>query len=415
MSAPYGRLTPRLLMATTIAGAITGLAGAAQAADEPRFEVYGFAQADFIQDFNRVDPDWDATLRPSKIPTTAGAFGDDGQSTFSVRQSRFGIKANQEIAGQTLRVKFEFDLYGVGDDAGQTTMRLRHFYGEWGPVLAGQTNSLFMDGDIFPNTVDYWGPNGMVFLRNPQIRYTYVTGANTFAVALEKPGNDIDPGHVRLITDELGANIQGDEELPDLTGHYRYMGDWGHVQIAGILRRVGYETIGTPDNKPSDSKMGWGVDVTSNIKTWQKDVLHLGVVYGEGIASYMNDGGTDLGPELKPGVSPPIVGAPPAGSLRGDVLPLLGVTTYYDHYWSDQWASSIGWSMVKVENTNFQEDSAFKKAQYASANLLYTPDPRILIGGEFLWGQREDFGGAKGEDTRIQVTFKYNFSSNDFR
>jgi hypothetical protein len=97
------------------------------------------------------------------------------------------------------------------------------------------------------------------------------------------------------------------------------------------------------------------------------------------------------------------------------VLPLLGVTTYYDHYWSDQWSSSIGWSMVKVDNTNFQEGSAFKKAQYASANLLYAPDPRILIGAEFLWGQREDFDGAKGEDTRIQATFKYSFSSNDFR
>ncbi len=416
MKLPYGRLTPHLLMASAIVGGV-GAAGAARAADEPRFEIYGFAQADFIQDFNRVDPDWDATLRPSKIPTTTGAFGDNGQSIFSVRQSRFGVKANQEIAGQTLRVKFEFDLYGVGDDAGQTTMRLRHFYGEWGPVLAGQTNSLFMDGDIFPNTIDYWGPNGMVFLRNPQIRYTHVNGPHTFAVALEKPGNDIDPGQVRLITDELGANIQGDEELPDLTGHYRYVGDWGHVQVAGILRRVGYETVGIPGtNEPADSKMGWGVDVTSNIKTTAKDVLHLGVVYGEGIASYMNDGGTDLGPKAKPGISQPIVGAPiPPGSLRGDVLPLLGLTAYYDHYWNDLWSSSLGWSLVKVDNTNFQDKTAFKEAQYASANLLYAPDPKILIGGELLWGERQDFSGSKGDDVRIQMSFKYSFSSNDFR
>jgi hypothetical protein len=32
-------------------------------------ELYGFAQLDAIQDFNRVNPDWDATLRPSRIPT----------------------------------------------------------------------------------------------------------------------------------------------------------------------------------------------------------------------------------------------------------------------------------------------------------------------------------------------------------
>ena len=62
-------------------------------------------------------------------------------------------------------------MYGIGVDAGQTTIRLRHAYGRWGPILAGQTNSLFMDGDLFPNVVDYWGPAGMVFVRNPQIRF----------------------------------------------------------------------------------------------------------------------------------------------------------------------------------------------------------------------------------------------------
>ena len=25
-----------------------------------------------------------------------------------------------------------------------------------------------MDPDVFPNTIDYWGPTGMMFLRNPQ-------------------------------------------------------------------------------------------------------------------------------------------------------------------------------------------------------------------------------------------------------
>jgi hypothetical protein len=63
-----------------------------------------------------------------------------------------------------------------------------------GPGPGRQTNSLFMDGDIFPNTIDYWGPTGMVFLRNPQLRYTYRDGPDQFAVAIEKPGNDIDAG-----------------------------------------------------------------------------------------------------------------------------------------------------------------------------------------------------------------------------
>ncbi len=393
----------------------TSLAGSPSSAGEGgSFEIYGFAQVDYIQDFKRVDPAWDSTLRPSKIPTTAGIFGDDGQGVISVRQSRFGVRAKQPVGGRDLFVRFEFDLFGVGGDAGQTTFRLRHAYGEWGPILAGQTNSLFMDGDTFPNTIDYWGPNGMVFLRNPQIRYTYKTGANQFAIAIEQPSNDIDPGNVRLLDSDIAASLQGDEELPDLTAQWRYTGDWGHVQAAGILRRVGFETAGTPNNEPSDSKVGWGINLTSNIKVSKKDVIHLGAVYGEGIASYMNDGGTDLAPKADPAVTPPIVGVPPPG-LRGDVVPLLGLMAYYDHYWNDQFSSSIGYSRVQVDNTNFQEPTAFKTAQYASVNLLYTPSDKILMGGEFLWGNREDKDGAEGDDYRVQFSFKYNFSSNDFR
>lgn len=406
------RIDRRVLMATA-ALAAAAAAGAAHA-EGPSFEVYGFGQADYIQDFNRVNPNWEATLRPSRIPTTTGEFGSNGQSTISARQSRFGVQASQDIAGQPLVVKFEMDLYGVGVDEGQTTIRLRHFYGEWGPILGGQTNSVFMDGDTFPNVIDYWGPNGMVFLRNPQIRYTYRSGPHKFAVAIEKPGNDIDPGNIREIDPALGSAIQPDEKLPDLTAHYRYEGDWGHVQVAGILRQVGFDSAGTVDNKPKGHKTGWGINLSSNIKTWQKDVLHISAVYGEGIASYMNDGGTDLAPKAV--LEAIQLGLPiPPGALSPEAVPIYGLMAYYDHLWSKSLSTSLGYSQVRVDNTNFQEPDAFRLGQYASANLLWTPDPRILMGAEYLWGRRKDKNGADGDDSRLQFTFKYNFSSNDFR
>lgn len=377
--------------------------------DEGRkFEIYGFAQADYVQDFKRVNPAWDDTLRPSRIPTN-GEFGSNGQSIISVRQTRFGVQAQQPIGGQDLYVKFEFDLFGVGVDEGQTTFRLRHAYGSWGPLLAGQTNSLFMDGDTFPNTIDYWGPAGMVFLRNPQVRYTFKSGPHQLAAALEKPGNDIDPGNIRTLDPELGSSIQNDEKLPDLTGQYRYTGDWGHVQLAGIVRRVGFETLGTVDNQPKNHKTGWGVNLSSNIKVFSKDVIHLAAVYGEGIASYMNDGGTDLGPrgQLQPDGT--------IAGLRAGAVPTLGLVAYYDHYWNDVLSTSIGWSQHRQYNLSFQAPEAFASGQYASVNLLWTPHKRILMGGEFLWGQRKDNDGSKGDDSRLQFSFKYAFSSDDFR
>ena len=166
--------------------------------------------------------------------------------------------------------KFEFDLFGMGVDAGQTTFRLRHAYGEWEQILAGQTNSLFMDGDVFPNVIDYWGPNGMVFLRDPQIRWTpYKTETASFAVAIERPGNDIDPGNIRLIDEYSNASLQSQEKVPDLTSHFRLDGGWGHFQIAAILRRVGYEyqTVAGQGAWTTGHETGWGVNLSGAIKT----------------------------------------------------------------------------------------------------------------------------------------------------
>jgi hypothetical protein len=381
-----------------IPATLAGGASQAQQPTAPSFEIYGFAQADYIQDFDRVNPNWEDTLRPSRIPTTEGLFGGDGQAIISVRQSRFGVRGSVPVGGRELKTQFEFDLFGVGVDEGQTTIRLRHAYGQWGRWLAGQTNSVFMDIDVFPNTIDYWGPAGMVFLRNPQIRWTPVAGDNELALAIERPSNDIDPGNFRLFDPAL-LDIQNDEEIPDLTAHFRMNRGWGHWQIAAIARRVGGENIADPANVVERDDMGWGVDLTTSVKVGERDKLMLGAVYGDGIASYMNDGGVDLAPSTNlPGTDV-------------ETVPLLGLIAYYDHYWSDRWSSSIGYSSTEVDNTSGQEPSAFKKGQYASVNLLHIPAEDVLVGAELLWGEREDLNGASGTDVRLQISFKYNFGA----
>lgn len=379
--------------------------------DGHKFEVYGFGQVDYIYDFNRVDPAWDDAFRPSKIPTTDGAFGSDGQSSLSVKQSRFGARASGMAGERPYEGRFEFDLFGTGVDAGQTTFRLRHAYGRWGPVLGGQTNTLFMDGDVFPNVIDYWGPTGMVFVRTPQLRYIISDSPGFYAaVAVEKPGNDIDAGQLRQIDPDLAAGLTNTEELPDLTGQVRWTGDWGHAQLAGIVRQLGFETVGAPDNEPKGDELGWGLNGTTAFKMGSA-TGRVGVVYGEGIASYMNDGGMDMAPETTTEFQPPNLVI-----LRGraEAVPLLGITAYLDYAWSEHWSSAIGYSLTQVDNTNFQEPTAYHRGEYASANILWTPHPRVMTGAELMWGQRTDNGGAKGDDFRLQFSFKVSFTSNDF-
>ena len=64
--------------------------------------------------------------------------------------------------------------------------RIRHAYGTFGGLLVGQTWSTFMDLDNYPETVDFNGPTGATFIRQPLVRYSYGTpSAGTFTVALE--------------------------------------------------------------------------------------------------------------------------------------------------------------------------------------------------------------------------------------
>lgn len=393
----------RKLPVRVIACALLASSSAAWAGDGDRsFEVYGFAMVDYIQDFKRVDPDWNATLRPSKIPTAEGQFGKNGVAVISARQSRFGVRAAVPAGDNQITSQFEFDLYGTGGDAGQTTIRLRHAWGSWGPVLAGQTNTLFMDADLFPNVIDYWGPTGMVFIRNPQFRLTLKDSDNIkFAIAIEHPNSDIDPGQIRVLDPALGDNLRGVTKLPDFTAQLRYTGGFGSLQLSGVLTKIAYDTINTPDNEPSGSKLGWGVNAGAAINAFSTTVFRLGVVYGDGIASYMNDGGMDLAPQS--------ANTPTGREARA--VPLLGITAYVDHNWSDRFSSSVGYSVTKVWNRDLQSPDAFHSGQYASGNLLWTPVDKVMLGAEVLWGQREDHNGVHGDDIRLQISAKYSFSS----
>ncbi len=373
--------------------------------------IYGFVMADAIYDFKRVDPNWEDTLRVSTIPTSSGTYGEDGNFTFGVRQSRLGFKGNY---GEDASYIFEWELFGVGGDEGQTTPRLRHAWATYKNFGMGQYWSNFMDIDIFPNTIDYWGPTGMVFYRNQQARYTFPMGEDEFSITLEDPGTaltvgkfrDLDPCDVPNPTPEcdsvestLGDLFQSHNDLPDLSVRYRNNGDFGHYQVAGMLRKLGYERLDTGEK---DHEVGWGINTSAGLKTWGQDVLKLQVVYGEGIGNYMNDGGIDLAPDS----SNPL-------DAQAEAVELLGISAYYDHYWNERWSTSFGWSMTDLDATDGKQDSEFEKGQIAQINLLHYPRDNVLMGTEFIWGQREDVGGATGSDYRIQFSLKVNFDSGD--
>ena len=371
--------------------------------------VYGFVQADFIYDFKRVDPDWNDTLRVTTIPTRGEPYGGDGEFVTSVRQSRMGINGSYQTDAGEVTGLLEYEWFGTGGDAGQTTPRLRHAWATWNNLGAGQTWSNFMDPDVFPATIDYWGPTGMVFYRNQQLRYTFPMGDSELSFSIEDPGTALTVGRFR---DEDSCDLPGSpgnncgssaddifqakNDVPDFTGRYRSNNDWGHWQLAGIVRKLGYERL---DNGNDDYEMGYGVNASSVIKMFDRDKLKLQVAYGEGIGNYFNDGGLDVAPD-----------SADINNASATAVTILGVVAYYDHYWSDKWSSTIGWSMTDLDDEDGQSFDEFKKGQIASTNLLFYPTKDIFLGAEFSWGEREDVDGTTGEDYRIQFSMHVNFS-----
>lgn len=387
------RESPRKLLGGALLIGIT-LSASAQ---EVELDFYGHIMLDAIYDFDRVNPDWNDTLRPSQIPVNCpgdAGCGSDGELIFGVRQTRYGLNAIVPTDIGAIRTKLEFELFGVGTDAGKITPRLRHAWAEINQFGFGQTNSVFMDGDVFPNSIDYWGPSGMMFFRNIQARWTPVsTDSQRIAIALESPSAGIDSGKVSEVAPAL--DVRSKEELPDLTAHWRIQREWGHFQAAGILRQVAFEATDDLSGESfSGEEFGYGVNLSGTLNTVGRDRLRWQVAVGEGIGNYLNDGGIDLAPDSQ---------------LRATTVPVVGWLLFYDRWWNDRWSSSIGWSGVDLDNTRGQDDDAFDTLDYGLVNLLHYPADNIMVGAELIHGALSLNDSADGTDTRIQFSFKFNF------
>jgi hypothetical protein len=387
----------RLIAILLLCAVPSGLA--AQGLPQSSFEVYGFAMMDAGYNADQIQADWYDVIRTTKLSAFDGQFAPDGNAYFSVRQSRFGVRSSTPTSVGELKTQFEWELFGTGVDAGQTTLRLRHAYGELGPVGAGQTWSPFMDIDVFPNTVEYWGPPGMAFFRNIQVRWMPIKGDTRLTFALERPGASADQGDYagRIELQDIRPKFP----LPDLSAEYRLGRPWGYVELAGIVRRMEWEDLNADQFDLSGDALGWGLNLSSNLKFGTNDVVRLSAVVGEGIENYMNDAPADVGIENRPGTGP----------VEGVALPLLGLVAFLDHTWSKRASTSIGYSSIDIDNSAGQSDDAFSIGHYAIGNLMFYPAPGLMSGIELQWGRRENFRDDFQADIfKVQFSFKYNFS-----
>jgi hypothetical protein len=96
---------------------------------------------------------------------------------------------------------------------------------------------------------------------------------------------------------------------------------------------------------------------------------------------------------------------------RGKALPVGGFFSFVEVFWTPELQSSIGYSLLTIRNSDLQSPDAFRKGQYALANLRWYPFDHVMMGIEYQYGRRDNFNdGFSSNAHKIQCLLKINFS-----
>lgn len=318
--------------------------------------------------------------------------------TISAKRSRMNLDMRMDSSVGQFRAFLEGDFAAEADN--QDTYRLRHAFGQYKNWIMGQTWSTFMDTRALPEELDFEGLNAQLIDRQPVLRWAKEFDSNrVVAMSLEDPTAEITGG-------------EGKGKFADLAARVSKQREWGHLQAAVLLRNI----AGAPDNNPEANKstFGWGLSLSggNRFKRWsQLDNFKFQLNIGQGIGRYINDldsvGGQDAVFD-------------PEGNLKA--LPALGAFFAYQHFWKRDpttWISQKGLlkdlrstlvlGFTQVDNFDFQPDDAYRRTKRVSLNLLWSPISSIDIGIEYLWGERMNKNGERGNANQFQLVGTFFF------
>jgi hypothetical protein len=366
------------------------------------FRLRGFVRLMGLYDFEPVGvPDAFVT---NSIPVPQ----QEGKNyNMSARMSRIAFETWTPTSFQdwTVHTFIEGDFFnGPGQAAGGggNPFRLRHAFIDYGYFRVGQQNTVFMDASTWPSLVDFQGPNGWANQRRPGARMTLPLSDKWFwAVGIEQPFSDI-------TTNGLGTNVQ---DVPDFATHVRYEGDFGHFQISGLGRALGYR----PTDGETTLRGGYGLSVGTTFHPWawligsnpvRKDnptALERCRVLGQytvgwGIARYIND---EVGQGLDGQVDPATGGFKPVYAAAYMVS--------YEQWYTEKWLSNFTYSQTFAGSNGDQPASTYAGAKYFGPSLWYIPFRNMSLGIEYLWGERKNVDDERGRANRINALAQYNF------
>ena len=342
--------------------------------------VGGYVKMNIVESFTPIGSKDRFIVGSIPVPKIDGPT----EASLTVDQTRMNLDLRDTTKKGPLRAFVEADFAGEGN-----TLRLRHAFGQFNNILAGQTWSTFMDYENIPEDLDFEGINGRILVRQPQIRYFPTIGQNLHLLAsIEDPNPQITGG-------------TGISQIPDLVISIRrtWFNIW-EVKTALLLRQID----GTCDclDGQRDSTVGWGLTFSgkTELSLWDKrDNVMFQINYGSGYGRYVNDlaniGGQDAVFNEQTGELSP--------------LPVLSWYAVMQKWWGPTFRSNFNLGYVDIHNLNFQEPDAYNKTYRMSANIIWSPTPRVDLGVETLYGKRQNKNGESANAGQLQVSGTYRY------
>jgi outer membrane murein-binding lipoprotein Lpp len=332
------------------------------------------------------------------VPTGTGnpvPSGGGVQSSMNANATQLSFDVRAPSKEGNLRFYYQNDFFG--SDTKDMQFRVQHLYGTIYGFLGGYTFSAWEDPDSWPDTVDYEGPNAVIFARRPVAHYKNKLGEHwNYTVGLEAPRHALD-----LASDPSTGALAttGRERFPDLTMNTRYeKSGFGHVQISGILRELGAESKTGQEYR----EVAWGLNVGAGIELGKNNTIQGLAVYGVGVGGLGNDTSFE--------------NADAAFDATGDLvaLPYTSLMLALTHRWNEDFRSTATLGYVFLDSDEAAATFLYETSQYASVNLIWQLRQRLSVGAEVLYGYREAqdvvsstvvVGGA-GADSGAVVRFQ---------
>jgi hypothetical protein len=339
-----------------------------------------------------VDSVGDQQFNINLVPVgpAAGQHKTD-QVTLHARQSRLSLSTITPTSYGDLTTLVEGDFFGADGNESVTNsngFRIRHAYGTLGKFSAGQYWTNFFNEQAFPETVDFGGAVGEIFIRQAQVRWTEKLAAGgDWSVSAESPESLVAvPGSAVLFRADS-------DHAPDLTARMRFAAG-GATYSAGVLARNVHVDSATAPAADS-GKWGGAIALTGIIPAGGKDDLRLDVNLGNAIGRYQ------------------VPGFFPDGYLdRNGSLRLARQTSGFialRHFWKPSLRSTLELSAASSSPPAGTANGVNKSDRSEHLNLIWSPIPAVDLGAELIHAQRAVVGGDKGSLNRIQFAAQYSF------